>query len=203
MSSPKHTLVLATGNPGKVTELSDLLAPFGWHVTPQTELGVSDADETGLTFVENAIIKARNACMVTGLPALADDSGLAVHALGGAPGIYSARYAGPNATDADNVEKLLTAMTDVPDGERTAEFHCVLVWMQSADDPTPLICHGRWAGKIAHAASGTGGFGYDPIFIANETNTTAAELSKAQKRELSHRGKALRLLANQLSERTA
>lgn len=203
MSSPKHTLVLATGNPGKVTELSDLLAPFGWHVTPQTELGVSDADETGLTFVENAIIKARNACMVTGLPALADDSGLAVHALGGAPGIYSARYAGPNATDADNVEKLLTAMTDVPDGERTAEFHCVLVWMQSADDPTPLICHGRWAGKIAHAASGTGGFGYDPIFIANETNTTAAELSKAQKRELSHRGKALRLLANQLGERTA
>lgn len=202
MSSPKHTLVLATGNPGKVTELSDLLAPFGWHVTPQTELGVSDADETGLTFVENAIIKARNACMVTGLPALADDSGLAVHALGGAPGIYSARYAGPNATDADNVEKLLAAMTDVPDGERTAEFHCVLVWMQSADDPTPLICHGRWAGKIAHAASGTGGFGYDPIFIANETNTTAAELSKAQKRELSHRGKALRLLANQLGERT-
>lgn len=199
MHTSTSTLVLATGNAGKVAELTDLLAPFGMKIIPQTDFGVPDVDETGLSFVENAILKARNACMVTGLPALADDSGLAVHALGGAPGIYSARYAGEDASDAENIKKLLLAMADVPDEKRTAEFHCVLVWMQSANDPTPLICHGRWAGKIAHAAAGAGGFGYDPIFIANETHTTAAELSKAQKRALSHRGKALQMLVKQVS----
>ncbi|TRW47950.1 RdgB/HAM1 family non-canonical purine NTP pyrophosphatase [Aliidiomarina halalkaliphila] len=198
MTTSSRQLVLATGNPGKVSELSDLLAPLGWSVTPQTELGVSDAEETGLTFIENAIIKARHACMTTGLPALADDSGLAVHALGGAPGIYSARYAGSNATDQDNLNKLLGALKDVPESQRHAEFHCVLVLMQSADDPTPLVCHGRWPGRIAFEPSGSGGFGYDPIFIPNEKSCTAAELGKDEKKQLSHRGRALRLLLEAL-----
>ncbi|WP_194757204.1 RdgB/HAM1 family non-canonical purine NTP pyrophosphatase [Aliidiomarina indica] len=199
MTTSPRQLVLATGNPGKVAELADLLAPIGWDITPQSALGVSDADETGLTFIENAIIKARHACMSTGLPALADDSGLSVKALGGAPGIYSARYAGPNANDQSNLEKLLAALQDVPEAERQAEFHCVLVFMQSADDPTPLVCHGRWPGRIAFAASGKGGFGYDPIFIPEEKSCTAAELSKEEKKKLSHRGRALRMLLEQMS----
>lgn len=192
-------LVLATGNKGKVAELSELLAPLGWQVTPQTELNVSDADETGLTFIENAIIKARHACESTGLPALADDSGLAVKALGGAPGIYSARYAGENATDNDNVEKLLAAMQGVPAGQRQAEFHCVLVFMQSASDPTPIVCHGRWQGMLTEKPAGAGGFGYDPIFWVPERNCTSAELSKGEKQVLSHRAKALALLVQQLA----
>ncbi|EGN76225.1 non-canonical purine NTP pyrophosphatase, rdgB/HAM1 family [Idiomarina sp. A28L] len=192
-------LVLATGNKGKVAELSELLAPLGWQVTPQTELNVSDADETGLTFIENAIIKARHACESTGLPALADDSGLAVRALGGAPGIYSARYAGENATDNDNVEKLLAAMQGVPAEQRQAEFHCVLVFMQSASDPTPIVCHGRWEGMLTEKPAGAGGFGYDPIFWVPERNCTSAELSKSEKQVLSHRAKALKLLVKQLT----
>lgn len=193
-----NQLVLATGNKGKVAELQNVLAPLGISVVPQSHFNVSDADETGLTFVENAIIKARHACAATGLPALADDSGLAVNALQGAPGIYSARYAGAQASDNDNVVKLLSAMSKVPKEQRGAAFHCVLVYMKHANDPTPLIAHGIWHGEIAPAAFGAGGFGYDPVFLVPERNCTAAELTAADKFELSHRGQALRLLLEQL-----
>jgi len=198
-----HELVLASGNAGKIAELNDLLEPLGWVVHPQRKFGVSDADETGLTFIENALIKARHACEQTNLPALADDSGLAVDALGGAPGIYSARYAGAGAPDSENLHKLLDALQGIPAAERTAQFHCVLVYMRHAEDPTPVICHGVWEGTIATEPSGEGGFGYDPVFIAPETNCTAAELTKEQKRKLSHRGKALRKLQEYLSADTA
>ena len=160
----------------------------------QTELGVESAEETGLTFIENAILKARHAAQITGLPAIADDSGLAVDALGGAPGIYSARYAGVDASDQHNLDKLLQALEQVPDGERQAQFHCVLVYVRHAADPTPLVFHGSWAGEITRAAAGEGGFGYDPIFYVPALGKTAAELSKDEKRAVSHRGKALTLL---------
>lgn len=187
-------VVLATGNPGKVRELADLLAAFGLDIVAQTELGVESAEETGLTFIENAILKARHAAEITGLPAIADDSGLAVDALDGAPGIYSARYAGVDASDQQNLDKLLVALEKVPDGERQAQFHCVLVYVRHAADPTPLVFHGSWAGEITRAAAGAGGFGYDPIFYVPELGKTAAELSKDEKRAVSHRGKALTLL---------
>ncbi|QHM74267.1 dITP/XTP pyrophosphatase [Mixta theicola] len=187
-------VVLATGNAGKVRELADLLADFGFDIVAQTELGVVSAEETGLTFIENAILKARHAAQITGLPAIADDSGLAVDALGGAPGIYSARYAGEEASDRQNLEKLLTAMRAVPQGQRQARFHCVLVYLRHAADPTPLVCHGSWAGEIAQAPAGSGGFGYDPIFFVPALGKTAAELSKAEKRAISHRGQALKQL---------
>jgi len=192
-------VVLATGNPGKVRELADLLVAFGLNIVAQTELGVESAEETGLTFIENAILKARHATAVTGLPAIADDSGLAVDALGGAPGIYSARYAGENASDQQNLEKLLKALETVPDGERRAKFHCVLVYLRHAEDPTPLVFHGSWQGEIARSAAGEGGFGYDPIFYLPELGKTAAELSKDEKRAISHRGKALALLLDAMS----
>ncbi len=191
-------VVLATGNAGKVRELASLLNDFGLDVVAQTELGVESAEETGLTFIENAIIKARHAAQVTGLPAIADDSGLAVDALGGAPGIYSARFAGVDATDQQNLDKLLVELQDVPDDERQAQFHCVLVYMRHADDPTPLVCHGSWQGTIARAPAGSGGFGYDPIFIVPEAGKTAAELSADEKRAASHRGQALKLLLEAL-----
>lgn len=187
-------VVLATGNPGKVRELADLLAEFGLDIVAQTELGVESAEETGLTFIENAILKARHAAAITGLPAIADDSGLAVDALGGAPGIYSARYAGADASDQQNLEKLLTALESVPDGKRQAQFHCVLVYLRHAEDPTPLVFHGSWAGEIIRNAAGAGGFGYDPIFYVPALGKTAAELSKAEKLAVSHRGQALALL---------
>lgn len=189
-----QNVVLATGNAGKVRELASLLADFGLDVVAQTELGVESADETGLTFIENAILKARHAAQVTGLPAIADDSGLAVDALGGAPGIYSARYAGEDASDRQNLEKLLTALDAVPDGKRQAQFHCVLVYLRHADDPTPLVCHGCWAGEITRAPAGDGGFGYDPIFYVPSAGKTAAELSREEKSAVSHRGQALKLL---------
>lgn len=191
-------VVLATGNAGKVRELASLLNDFGLDVVAQTELGVESAEETGLTFIENAIIKARHAAQVTGLPAIADDSGLAVDALGGAPGIYSARFAGVDATDQQNLDKLLVELQDVPDDERQAQFHCVLVYMRHADDPTPLVCHGSWQGTIARAPAGSGGFGYDPIFVVPEAGKTAAELSADEKRAASHRGQALKLLLEAL-----
>ncbi|WP_312412581.1 XTP/dITP diphosphatase [Pseudescherichia sp.] len=191
-------VVLATGNAGKVRELASLLNDFGLDVVAQTELGVESADETGLTFIENAIIKARHAAQVTGLPAIADDSGLAVDALGGAPGIYSARFAGVDASDQQNLEKLLVELQDVPDSERQAQFHCVLVYMRHADDPTPLVCHGCWQGTIARAPAGSGGFGYDPIFVVPEAGKTAAELTADEKRAASHRGQALKLLLEAL-----
>ncbi|WP_338636147.1 RdgB/HAM1 family non-canonical purine NTP pyrophosphatase [Erwinia persicina] len=187
-------VVLATGNPGKVRELADLLAAFGLDIVAQTELGVESAEETGLTFIENAILKARHAAAITGLPAIADDSGLAVDALGGAPGIYSARYAGPDASDQQNLEKLLTTLAATPDGERQAQFHCVLVYLRHAEDPTPLVFHGSWAGEITRTAAGVGGFGYDPIFNVPALGKTAAELTKAEKQAVSHRGQALSLL---------
>ncbi|CDL84049.1 XTP/dITP diphosphatase [Xenorhabdus cabanillasii] len=187
-------VVLATGNAGKVRELAGLLADFGLDIVAQTELGVDSADETGLTFIENAIIKARHAAAVTGLPAIADDSGLSVNALGGAPGIYSARYAGADASDQDNLEKLLEAMRDVPDEQRQAQFNCVLVYLDHAEDPTPLVFHGRWSGVITREPAGSGGFGYDPIFYVPEFGCTAAELSREQKSAVSHRGQALKML---------
>src|SRR5690554_1704478 len=193
-----HSLVLATGNKGKVAELQHVLAPLGVQVLPQSHFQVTDADETGLTFVENAIIKARHACAATGLPALADDSGLAVDALQGSPGIYSARYAGEHATDITNIEKLLADLQDVPEHERGAAFHCVLVYMSHANDPTPIIAHGLWQGRIALQASGQAGFGYDPIFYVPTHHCTGAELAPEVKFELSHRGHALRQLLQQL-----
>lgn len=187
-------VVLATGNAGKVRELADLLGDFGLDVVAQTELGVESAEETGLTFIENAILKARHASQVTGLPAIADDSGLAVDVLGGAPGIYSARYAGVDASDQQNLEKLFTTLKDVPDEQRKARFHCVLVYMRHAEDPTPLVCHGSWEGQITREAAGQGGFGYDPIFFVPSEGKTAAELTRDEKRAISHRGRALKLL---------
>lgn len=186
-----RSIVLASGNKGKIKELDALLAPMGWHVRPQSDWQLNDAEETGLSFVENAIIKARHACAHTGLPSLADDSGIAVDALQGAPGIYSARYAGANANDSDNIAKLLAALKDTPEAERTARFICVLVFMQHAEDPTPIICQGEWEGRILPAAAGQGGFGYDPIFYVPERDCSAAELAAEDKRLLSHRGKAL------------
>ncbi|MBT0730359.1 RdgB/HAM1 family non-canonical purine NTP pyrophosphatase [Rosenbergiella nectarea] len=195
--SPQN-VVLATGNAGKVSELAELLGDFGLTITAQTELGVGSVEETGLTFIENALIKARHAARVTGLPAIADDSGLAVDALQGAPGIYSARYAGEAASDTDNLNKLLTAMQEVPDAQRQAAFHCVLVYLTHADDPTPIVCYGRWPGMIARQPSGQGGFGYDPIFYVPEQQKCAAEMSKAEKSALSHRGQALQQLMEAL-----
>ncbi|MEQ4627069.1 XTP/dITP diphosphatase [Providencia manganoxydans] len=191
-------VVLATGNPGKVNELADLLRDFGMDIIAQTSLGVESAEETGLTFIENAILKARHAAKQTGLPAIADDSGISVDALGGAPGIYSARYAGEEATDEQNLHKLLDAMKSVPDGQRQAQFNCVLVYLRHAEDPTPLVFHGRWHGVITHEPCGQGGFGYDPIFYVPELNCTSAELSKSEKQAVSHRGKALAMLLDAL-----
>ena len=191
-------VVLATGNAGKVRELASLLNDFGLDVVAQTELGVDSVEETGLTFIENAIIKARHAAKVTGLPALADDSGLAVDVLGGAPGIYSARFSGVDASDQQNLEKLLEELQDVPDEKRQAQFHCVLVYMRHADDPTPLVCHGSWQGVITREQAGSGGFGYDPIFFVPSLGKTAAELSREEKSAISHRGQALKLLLEAL-----
>lgn len=185
-------IVLASGNIGKLRELSQILSPLGLKLIAQSDLNVAEAEETGLSFVENAIIKARNAALVTGLPAIADDSGIEVDALHGAPGIYSSRYAGPDASDTDNIHALLTAMKDVPENERTARFQCVVVFMRHAEDPTPLICQGSWQGQILQAPSGDEGFGYDPVFWVSETDCTAAELSPEQKHAISHRGKAMR-----------
>ncbi len=185
-------IVLASSNRGKLREFSQLLAPLAVDIIPQSELGVIDAEETGFSFVENAIIKARNACKQTGLPAIADDSGIEVDALHGAPGIYSSRYAGPGASDEDNVNALLEALKDVPEAERTARFQCLLVYMRHAEDPTPLICQGSWHGQILFEPAGDGGFGYDPVFLVPETDCSAAELSAEQKHAISHRGLAMR-----------
>lgn len=185
------SIVLATGNKGKVKELSQLLADQQITIIPQSDFNVPDVSETGTTFIENAIIKARHAAKITGLPAIADDSGLAVDALGGAPGIYSARFSGENATDASNNEKLLTELANVPKQERTARFHCVLTYLRHADDPTPIICHGVWEGEILTAPQGEQGFGYDPLFWLTDLQQTSAQLSRDLKNKISHRGKAL------------
>jgi len=187
-------IVLASGNAGKLREMQAMLTPLQIEVSSQNDHAVVDVPETGLTFVENAIIKARNAALHSGLPALADDSGLEVDALNGRPGIYSARFAGENASDADNVEKLLRELADVPEAERSARFRCVLVLMRHAEDPTPLICQGSWEGRILNKAQGENGFGYDPVFYVPNRQCSAAQLDANDKNALSHRGQAIRAL---------
>ena len=194
-----RTLVAATGNPGKLAELERLLDGLGWEVVAQSALGVEPPPEDGLTFVENAITKARHAAERTGRSALADDSGIVVDALGGAPGVHSARYAGPGGADAANNEKLLHALTGVPEEERTARFECAVVWMRDPRDPVPLIARGTWAGRVLEAPRGTNGFGYDPLFLDSATGCTAAELPPERKDALSHRGQALRALRAMLA----
>ena len=187
-------IVLASNNAGKVREINQLLASQQIEVVPQREFDVPEAAETGLTFVENAILKARNAARHSGLPAIADDSGIEVDALGGAPGIYSARYAGDACDDRQNNRKLLEALQDLPESERGARFQCLLVYLRHADDPTPLICQGTWEGRILREPRGANGFGYDPLFLVPELNCSSAELDAEQKNRLSHRGQALRAL---------
>ena len=199
----KQKWVLATGNQGKVKEMSELLNSFSIEVLPQSKLNVPDVPETGTTFVENAIIKARHAAKLTGLPAIADDSGLEVDFLNGQPGIYSARYAGELATDQDNIDKLLNKLEGINPEQRKARFQCVLVYLRHELDPTPIICQGTWEGSITEAVDGENGFGYDPVFWVESEQSTSAQLSKQRKSELSHRGKALTqlvaLLQKQLS----
>ncbi len=191
-------IVLATGNLGKVAEFESLLQDEALEFLPQRALGVDAAEETATSFVENALIKARHASATTELPALADDSGLAVDALKGAPGVYSARFAGPEASDRDNIELLLEKLGDTPSEHRTARFHCLLVCLRHADDPTPLICQGTWEGRIMSAPSGAGGFGYDPVFWCSELGCTAAQMDRETKNRLSHRGRAMAMLKRQL-----
>jgi XTP/dITP diphosphohydrolase len=195
--------VLATSNPGKVAELEALLAEAALDVAlvAQSSLGVESPPETGATFVENALLKARHAACATGLPAIADDSGLVVAALGGEPGIRSARYAGETAGDAANTAKLLAALDGVPPGRRSASFHCVLVALLETHDPVPIIAAGQWRGEIAVAPAGAGGFGYDPVFFDPALGLTAAELPAADKNRSSHRGAALRALVESLKNR--
>jgi XTP/dITP diphosphohydrolase len=184
-------IVLASSNPGKVREINELLTELDMHAVPQSDYGVTDAEETGLTFVENAILKARNAAAHTGLPAIADDSGIEVDALNGAPGIYSARYAGAGASDEANLVKLLDALRDIPEPQRTARFQCLMVYMRHGEDPTPLICQGTWEGRILFEPRGENGFGYDPVFHVPTHNCSSAELEPDVKNALSHRGQAL------------
>ncbi|QWT20024.1 RdgB/HAM1 family non-canonical purine NTP pyrophosphatase [Bacillus sp. NP157] len=193
-------IVLASGNAGKVVELEQLLAGTGVELVPQTALGVSDADETGLTFVENALIKARHAARATGLPALADDSGICVDALDGAPGLYAARYSGVHGDSAANNAKLLRELDGVPAEKRGAYFIAVLVLLRHADDPAPLIAEGRWHGRILAAPRGEGGFGYDPLFLPDGSELGAAEIEPALKNRLSHRGQALEVLKARFAE---
>jgi XTP/dITP diphosphohydrolase len=187
-------LVIATGNRGKLAELRALLADSGIEVRSQADFAVPEVAETGLSFVENAILKARHAAARTGLPALADDSGLEVDALAGEPGVHSARYAGEPADDAANNRKLLEALVDVPEARRTARFHCVLALLRHPADPVPLICAGRWEGRILQAPAGQNGFGYDPLFLVEAEGCSAAELPRELKNRLSHRAQALRQL---------
>ena len=192
-------IVLASNNKGKVREFGEMLSTLNMEVVPQATFNIEDADETGLTFVENAIIKARHASAIAGLPAIADDSGLEVDFLKGAPGIYSARYSGEGATDEKNLLKLLEALKDVPEEKRTARFQCVLVYMQHENDPTPLICQGTWEGVILTEPQGENGFGYDPIFYVPTHNCSSAQLDAKEKNKLSHRGQALKKLRTVLS----
>lgn len=202
MSRLPPRIVMASGNAGKLREIERILDGLDVEVVAQSEYGVSDAEETGTTFVENALIKARHAAAATGLPAIADDSGLSVDALGGAPGVYSARYSGPDATDESNVDKLLDALRDVPDGERGGAFHCVACFVVPGEDDA-LVAEAEWRGSILHERRGDGGFGYDPVFLDPESGVASAELTPAQKNARSHRGKALRQLEELLRARYA
>ena len=192
-------IVLASSNSGKLAELTALLEPAGLHVVSQDAFGVEPAAEIGLTFIENALIKARAACAATGLPALADDSGIVVDALEGAPGVHSARYAGAGASDADNVARLLKSLDGVPAPGRGAAFVCALVYLRHARDPRPIVCEGAWEGRILDAPAGAGGFGYDPVFFVETFGRSAAGLSRAQKNAVSHRGQALAQLLARLA----
>jgi XTP/dITP diphosphohydrolase len=195
-------IVLASNNPGKVREIGQLLADQDVEVLPQSEFAIPEAEETGLTFVENAILKARHAAQLSGLPAIADDSGIEVDALNGAPGIYSARFAGKGASDEDNLQKLLEELKDVPEEKRSARFQCLMVYLRHADDPTPLICQGTWEGRILFQPRGSGGFGYDPVFYVPTHDCASAELTPEEKNRLSHRGQALRKLVVALKQAT-
>jgi XTP/dITP diphosphohydrolase len=191
-------ILFASNNPGKIREVREILAELGLTVISQSEYGVTDAEETGLTFIENAIIKARHAARLSTLPALADDSGLEVDALNGSPGVFSARYAGIGASDADNNAKLIKALECVPHSSRTARFRCVMAYIRHADDPSPVIAEGIWEGVLLDEPRGSGGFGYDPYFFVPEKGCTSAELSTEIKNDLSHRGQALRRMAAEL-----
>jgi XTP/dITP diphosphohydrolase len=199
----RDAVVLASNNAGKLRELRALLAEIGLELISQGELGVNAAEETGATFVENALLKARHAARDSGRAALADDSGLEVDWLHGAPGVHSARFAGADADDARNNQKLLELLRDVPAAQRSARFRCVLVYVDSATDPAPLICEGVWEGRILDQPCGVGGFGYDPLFLIPELGCTAAELAAAEKNSRSHRGRALRELLPKLRARIA
>jgi XTP/dITP diphosphohydrolase len=197
-----HRIVLASSNPGKLREFNALFADSGCEVITQASLGIDDAEETGLTFVENALLKARHAAQASGLPALADDSGLCVDILNGAPGLYSARYAGSHGDNAANNAKLLQTLDGMPPDRRRAFFMCALVLLRHAADPTPLIVEGRWHGRVLEAPRGPGGFGYDPLFLPDGQTQSAAELDPALKNRLSHRGQAMAKLQARLAELT-
>lgn len=199
MINNSDKIVLASGNKGKIKEFSEIFAQSGVQIIPQTELQISDAEETGLSFVENAIIKARHAAKLSGLPALADDSGIAVDYLGGAPGIHSARFAGEHGNDAANNQKLLEQLKNVPDAQRGASFHCVLVLLRHANDPVPYIFHGEWRGQMLTAPQGENGFGYDPLFFVPEHQCSSAQLSSEIKNKISHRAKAVQALIKALN----
>jgi XTP/dITP diphosphohydrolase len=200
MTSGAMELVLASGNAGKLAELRELLDDGRFILRAQSEFGIADVEETGATFVENALLKARHAARATGLPALGDDSGLCVDALGGAPGLYSARYGGGHGDAMRNIERLLRELDGVPEHARTARFHCVLVLLRNADDPQPIIAEGSWHGRILAAPRGTRGFGYDPVFFDPGNACSAAELDPAIKNAISHRGLALAALKQRLPE---
>ena len=197
---PDRLLVLASGNAGKLKELSSMLTPLGWTVRSQGDWKINEAVEDGLSFIENALIKARHAARHTGLRALGDDSGLVVDALGGMPGIYSSRYAGADADDKANIQKLLHALRGVPAPERTAHFYCAMVLVRHAEDPAPLISTGKWTGRIMEQPRGEGGFGYDPIFWVPGNECSSAELTPEVKNSLSHRGQALTALIAQMKD---
>ncbi|WP_163836167.1 XTP/dITP diphosphatase [Spartinivicinus ruber] len=200
MSGNIQQVVLASNNLGKLNEFQHLLGGLNFKMLPQKQFGIQSVEETGLTFVENAILKARHASKIAGLPALADDSGLEVDALNGAPGIYSARFAGEDASDADNNQKLLQLLEGKSLNERTAHFHCVLVYLKHPEDPTPLICHGTWEGIILEEVRGDNGFGYDPLFFVPSEHCTSAELPANLKNKLSHRAQAMQQLLTKLKQ---
>ena len=196
-------LVLASANKGKIKELQDMLGGLGINIIPQQQLGIEDAEETGLTFVENAILKARHAAEISGLPAIADDSGIEVDYLKGAPGIYSARFSGVGATDQSNLDKLMAEMRDAPADQRSARYQTVIAVMTHGSDPTPILCHGTWEGEIAFEEKGNQGFGYDPVFKPADADCHAAELEKSVKNTISHRGKAINQLLKKLRQKTS
>ncbi len=200
MSTPSslRSIILASNNPGKIREIQGLLAAYGIEVCPQAAFDIGEAEETAPTFVENAILKARHASRQSGMAAIADDSGIEVDALNGAPGIRSARFAGPKASDRENIERLLEALARVAEPARTARFRCVIVLLRHAEDPSPVIAEGTWEGRIARESRGGRGFGYDPVFVPDGRECTAAELEPGEKNRLSHRGQALRLLAERI-----